>query len=58
MHLCKNCSMIFYSHLYIIVVISDSVIDNVEEILTKDILEKSNGSFPLYYMAAVYPGSW
>ena len=44
---------LFYSHLYIIVAVNDSVIKNVEEISTEDLLEKINESSLLYYVAAV-----
>ena len=32
---------------------NESVIENVEEILTEDLLDKTNQSSPLYYVAAV-----
>ena len=46
-------SFLFYSHLYVIVAINSSVIKNVMEISTKDLLEKTNEFSPLYYAAAV-----
>ena len=42
-----------FSHLYIIVAYNVSVIENVKEIATQDLLKKTNQSSPLYYVAAV-----
>ena len=41
------------SHLYIIVVVNNSVIENVNNISTEHLLEKTNESSLLYYVAAV-----
>ncbi|XP_065918202.1 receptor-type tyrosine-protein phosphatase S-like isoform X7 [Dysidea avara] len=42
-----------FSHLYIIVVVNNSVIENVNNISTEHLLEKTNESSLLYYVAAV-----
>jgi len=42
-----------FSHLYIIVVINDSVIENIIEISTKSLVEESNKTTPLFFVAAV-----
>jgi len=43
----------FYSHLYIIVAVNNSVIENVVEIPTQVFLEKPINTTPLFYVAAV-----
>jgi len=40
------------SHLYIIVAVDDSVVDDIMDISTKDLLEQSMETSPLFYVAA------
>ena len=49
--------MYTYSHLYIIVVINSSVITNVEEITTEELLDHSMNNSMLFYIAAVINAS-